>query len=443
MSLYNGICEKLILPLGDWASGQKVLHYLDYFNRSQYWPREKIEMERDRLIRETVSTAYHEVPFYKELYSSHGIVPEDIRTADDLSKLPPVSKSMLTKAGEKASRPVKGKVEVYSTSGSTGNPFSLRVDADTISRARALMVLRTLYSGYRSGDRVMQTGTATERGMVKWLKDKLLRVDYVSAFDLTPELIDQKLEAIQKQKIHYLTGYAQSLDLFASRAIEVGFNFPLKAAVSWGALLLPQYRERITKAFNCFTYDSYGVGEGMQVAAQCGQNEENFHVFNLAVHCEAHQDGQPLPDGELGELLLTRLNPGPTPLIRYQIGDMGRMQMQEVCPCGRNLPIMRQVVGRTSDIILTPNGKKLVIHFFTRIFSTAASVEQFQIIQKDISGITLKLVAGESFDQDTSDSIVREIQQLGDPDLKIKIELVDSIPVGENAKRRYIISELN
>jgi phenylacetate-CoA ligase len=103
---------------------------------------------------------------------------------------------------------------------------------------------------------------------------------------------------------------------------------------------------------------------------------------------------------------------------------------------------MESIVGRTSDIVVTPSGKQLVIHFFSRIFSTISSVEQFQIVQRELGAIVVKLVVGDGFDDSVGRAIVQEIHEIGDPDLRIELDLVDAIEVGKNAKRRYVVSEL-
>ncbi len=167
MSFYNTLCSGWILPLGDRLTGQSVMRHLDFFQRSQYWPRERIEAERDRRILDLVRTAYAEVPFYRELYDAHGVGPGDIGGQDDLFRLPPVTKDLLRRAGDRCLRRSGRRACTLSTSGSTGRPFSLRVDAETVSRARALMFLRSICAGYEPGDRMVQTGTAVRRGAVK------------------------------------------------------------------------------------------------------------------------------------------------------------------------------------------------------------------------------------------------------------------------------------
>jgi phenylacetate-CoA ligase len=441
--LYNVLCRHAILPLGDRLSGQRVLPWLRHYAGSQYWPQERLAAEQDRLVREVVRTAWTEVPFYRQLYDLHGVDVAAVRGVADLPRLPVVTKRMLREAAPgDVTRRTPWRAHRYSTSGSTGHPFSLMVDADTMSRARALMLLRTMYAGYEPGDPVLQTGTAPDRGLVKGLKDRLLRVAYVASFDLSESVIDRCLEVMDRRRVRFLTGYAQTLHLFAQRARAVGFNRRLQAAVSWGALLLPHYRDQVRAAFGCRVYDSYGVGEGMQIAAQCEASEETFHQFSLHVACEVCADGQPLPPGEHGELVLTRLDAGATPLIRYAIGDMGAWTNGEPCTCGRSLPLMRSIDGRSSDIIRTPSGRILILHFFSRIFSSAPTIRQFQIVQTRPEAIRVRLVTEPGFTSDHWERVRSEIASAGDPALQVEMELVDDIPVGANAKRRYIVSEI-
>ncbi len=270
----------------------------------------------------------------------------------------------------------------------------------------------------------------------------MLRVEYVSAHDLSPELIDRHLEFMDRRKVRFLAGYAQSLDLFARRAVEVGYNHRLQAAVSWAAMLLPSYRRSVREGFGCRTFDTYGVGEGMQVAAQCGQGDDVYHLFCLGTVCEACRDGIPVPAGDHGDLLLTRLDPGVTPLIRYAVGDLGVLSNQDSCACGRNLPQMESVVGRASDIIHTPSGKQVICHFFSRLFSSTPTVRRFQIVQRKREAIRIKLEVLPGYTERDGEAIRDEIHDRIDPDLRIEIECVDEIELDDNAKYRYIVSVL-
>ncbi len=441
--MYSSMCSRVLLPLGDLLARQRVMRYLDYYQRSQYWPRERLLEEMDRSLRETVAIAYQEVPFYRDLYNRHRVSPSDVRGVSDLPKLPVVSKVMLREAfPDGCTRRTPHVWDDYSTSGSTGRPFIVRVDDDTMSRARALMLLRTMFAGWRPGVPTLQTGMATERGTLKWLKDRLMRVTYVSAFDLSDSVLDRYLELIETRGLRFVTGYAQSVYLLAKRARDIGFNRQLDGVVSWGSNMFRHYRREIEEAFGCRVYDSYGVGEGMQVSAQCGVDDETYHQFCLHVVAEYCREGEPVKAGELGEILLTRLDPGAMPLIRYTIGDVGRGSAQRACPCGRTLPLMSSIDGRTSDIVVTPRGNRLIVEFFFGIFQYANMIDNFQVIQEKPDSIHVKIVVLPEFEASHWQIVRDQILERGDPDLSITMEIVEEIPLEPSRKRRFVRSSV-
>jgi phenylacetate-CoA ligase len=443
MHLPSWLWRKLLLPAADTLTGQTVLKHLDHYETSQFWPRERIFAERDRLIRRVVETAYGRCAFYRDLYDQHGVKPADIRGFNDLEKLPLVDKNMLRAAyPHGVTIPTSRRSHEYSTSGSTGVPFTVLVDDDTMSRSRALMLLRTMYAGWELGCPVFQTGMAVDRGAMKGLKDALLRVRYFSAFDLSTDVLDRYLDVIDSQRIRFLTGYAQSMYLLARRACATGFDHRCDGVVTWGSNLLPHFRSTIRDAFNCRTFDSYGVGEGMQVAAESVHSEGLLHQFCLHVAVEITAEAQPLPPGERGEIILTRLDAGAMPLIRYRIGDVGRMHEGDVSPGGINLPLLQAVDGRVSDIITTPNGNQLIVEFFFGIFQYAPTIEHFQVLQTARDKLEVKIVRGHGFRDEHWELVRDKILAEGDPGLHIDVEHVDEIPVEQSGKRRFVISSI-
>lgn len=442
-SLHTWLCERAILPLGDLLTGQRVTHYLKHYLASQYLPPEVLAAQRDRAIAETVRIAHAEVPFYRELYDTCGVSPADIRGLADLPRLPIVTKRMLRAAfPARCTRSTGYRWADYTTSGSTGTPFAVRVDNDSMSRARALMFLRALFGGYVIGEPLLMAGTSPDRGRLKAFKDLVLRVEYISTYDMTPRTLDRCLETMDCKRIKHLGGQGQGLYMIAKRANEVGYNRPLASCLSWGSILLPEYREAIRQAFACCVTDSYGIGEGIQIGSQCPECGDDFHQFSQHVAVEFCRDGEPVPRGERGEIILTRLDAGTMPLIRYQVGDVGSQSLAEDCACGRTLPRIGPVAGRTSDIIVTPAGNQLIVHFFTSLFGKVRSIASFQIQQECEGGVHVLIVPRPEFKEEDWLQLRDQIQRKGDPDLDITMETVDEIPVEASGKRRFIKSQV-
>ena len=433
----------LVLPLGDALTHQTVIRHLRDYETSQYWPRDRLQSTQDRLIREVVDAAYRGCAFYRELYDEAGVKPADIRGVSDLPKLPMVDKAMLRAAyPDRVMLPSKYRCREYSTSGSTGRPFTILLDDDTMSRARALMLLRTIYAGWRFGEPVLQTGMAVQRGFLKTWKDRLLRITYRSAFNLSPVVLDSYLDLIARRRLAYVTGYAQSIYLLALRARQTGFEVKLDAAVTWGSNLLPQFRTAIREAFGCETYDSYGIGEGMQIAAQSVHSKGLLHQFALHVAAEIVRDGYPVPAGERGEIVLTRLNPGAMPMVRYRVGDVGRAAVDQPDTDGINLPLWAGIDGRTSDIVHTPSGNQLIAEFFFGIMQYAPSIALFQVIQTRADTLHVKIVTTPEFVLADWERVASIIRAKGDPELKIELEIASDIPLEPSGKRRFVIAKV-
>lgn len=439
------IWRNLILPAGDLLARQTVMRHYRHYEESMRWPAERLQAEQDRLVRQVVRAAYEGCPLYRDLYDAAGVGPADIRGADDLHRLPMVGKDPLREAYPGGvTLPTRRRRHEYSTSGSTGKPFTVLLDDDTMSRSRALMLLRTTLSGWEPGEPIFQTGMAVERGFLKALKDRLLRVTYRSAFDLSPPVLDAYLDVIEAQRLRYLSGYAQSLYLLARHANETGRSFRLQGAVTWGSNLLVQFRQEIQRAFGCPTFDSYGIGEGIQIAAQSVHSGEYLHQFALHVAAEiVDHDGLPVPAGERGEILLTRLDAGAMPLIRYRVGDVGRAVADPPQTGGINLPLLAGIDGRVSDIVHTPAGNQLIVEFFFGIMQYAPTITNFQVVQRSLDTLHVKIVTAPDYEPAHWDRVATKILDKGDPDLKFEVEIVPDIPLATSGKRLFIVSELD
>jgi phenylacetate-CoA ligase len=130
------------------------------------------------------------------------------------------------------------------------------------------------------------------------------------------------------------------------------------------------------------------------------------------------------------------------PLIRYRIGDVGVSGGARQCSCGRGFEVMESVSGRETDIIHTPSGNRLIVHFFTGILEYFSEIDTFQVVQDDMDAITLRIVPSQGFTADTARNIVATLQKKGAYSLRIDIELVQAIPLTSGGKRRFVINNI-
>ncbi|MBA2311899.1 MAG: phenylacetate--CoA ligase family protein, partial [Actinobacteria bacterium] len=256
---WRGTLRRAVMPLGDRLLGQRMMARLRFLEQAQWWDRDRLLSERDRLLAELIAVSYREVPFYRELWDGHGIKPEDITTASDLAKLPVVTKDMLREGyPARTVRPTGQRTHEECSSGSTGRPFCVQEDAYTAGWYRASFMLALQWSGWRIGDPQLQMGMTPQRSRGRKAKDLFLRCHYVSAYDLRDAALDAHLERIDRSELRHVWGYPSAVYLLARRATETGWCRELDAVVTWGDTLFPHFRKTIESAFRTRVFDTYG-----------------------------------------------------------------------------------------------------------------------------------------------------------------------------------------
>lgn len=443
MNLKAKILRNIVLPAGDVLFGQKMMQRLKYLEKAQYWNRQQIHDQQNLLLRRLIQTSFSQVPFYRELAQQRGVSPDDIHSAPDLAKLPVVSKQMLSRAyPAMVTRDTGQKTYEAKTSGSTGKNFVVLEDAETAGWYRASFMLALEWSGWQIGEHHLQTGMTLNRNADRRLKDKLLGCHYVSAYKLDDLHLDSILAAIDQKCLRYIWGYPGSIYYLAKRANDQGWNQPMCAISTWGDSLYPAYRTVIEKTFKCQVFDTYGCAEGFQVAAQCEFGNYHLHALDVIVEY-LDENNQPVPEGETGNLVITRLHPGPMPLIRYQVGDLGVSGLLQTCPCGRGFPLMQSIQGRNADVVTTPSGNRLIVHFFTGILEHFREIDSFQVEQVQADRILLRIIPNSEMTQELIETIIQAIQDRGAQELSVQVELVKSIPLSTAGKHKFVINSMD
>jgi phenylacetate-CoA ligase len=253
--------------------------------------------------------------------------------------------------------------------------------------------------------------------------------------------LDTHLDWLERTNTRHLFGYPGSLYYLAVRASNTGLDLRLTSAVTWGDTVYPHYRKAIETTFQTRLYDTYGCAEGMQIAAQCGQ-DATYHIHSLDVVVEYLDENMaPVEPGEPGNIVVTRLHPGPMPLIRYRIGDVGTGGGERTCPCGRGFELMESILGRETDVILTPAGNRLIVHFFTGIMEHYSEIGTYQVVQETPDALLIRIVPGQGYTDSVGQDVVRRLREAGAADMSIRVEPVEEIPLPPTGKRRFVISK--
>jgi phenylacetate-CoA ligase len=404
-NIYSKMLERTVLPVGDRIEGGGFMPHLRRYRREQWLSAAELRQLQYVRLADMLDYARIRVPFYRRL-------PKKVQNPfRDLKSFPVMDKRAINENLDALLTAPKETLVAEASSGSSGLQGTVYMDKSAQASQRAMQTLWFEWSGYRFGDSILQTGMTLDRGFIKRTKDLVLNTAYIPAFDLDEKQIEIVLRTVEKRPRRFLFGYASSLYVLAGTALDLGLrSLKFEYAVSWGDKLFPHYRERIREAFGCETLDTYGCTEGAMIAAQC--RDGNYHLSVNQCFVEiVDERGEPVPDGRMGRVLVTRLDNFAMPLIRYDIGDLAELETagSERCRCGRRTPLLRRVIGRDTDIVLTRSGKRMIVHFFTAIFEHVPEIRQFKVVQNDLDGIEIRYIPAENFRPATLAEVERKI----------------------------------
>ncbi|QTE23060.1 hypothetical protein [Polaribacter cellanae] len=436
--MYNNFLEKIIIPLGDFLNKSTFKKDLIKWRNIDQLNTLELEVLQKNNLFKILTHAVNNT----KLYNHIELVEKN--PYKSLKEFPVLTKEKLRESTDKLITENIKKLTKISSSGSSGVSSSVYMNSRDLSTLRAGLIHWWEWYGYKLGNPIIQTGISPNRGFLKKTKDYLFRTIYVSAFAHSEVQILTILQKISKKKYYILVGYASSLNVFANVAENNNLNIQFKSVISLGDKLFNHYRKNIEKTFKCKIYDTYGSAEGFLIGAEF--DLPFMYILSPQCYIEILDDNDnPVPNGIMGNIVVTRLDGFAMPLIRYKIGDLGILLPKEKYPINRkfNYPLLQQIVGRDTDIVKTKNGKTLVVHSFTGVFEYISDIKQFKVVQKSLDGILIEYIKAESFNKNILPTITNKLQQsIQDNSFKIDYKEVKSILPSKSGKPQIIKSYL-
>ena len=334
---------------------------------------------------------------------------------------------------------------VFHTSGTTGTPI---ISTFSLSELRNSMALREVRSANWAGVSFSEPRATFSGRLVEpdpeqtktiYRYNAIERQVYFSAFHLKPTTATQYVYALRKHHVTWMTGYAVSFYLLAKYILEQAIQVPpLKAIITTSEKLTEEMRQVIQEAYKCRVYEEYSTVENALFASECEHGR--LHVSpDVGIVEILRSDGTSCEPGEIGEVVTTCLMRTYQPLIRFRLGDLATWD-PEPCPCGRSMPVIKEVIGRIEDVVSGPDGRQLVR--FHGIFVNQPHVIEGQIIQENLTDFTVKVVPVNGFSQsDEMDIRNRMFQRLG-REVNVKVEIVPEIPRTKSGKFQAVISKV-
>lgn len=438
--MYNFILEYFVLPIGDFFNKTSYIKQLRYWRGIDDLSEDELKQLQEKNLKALLNHATEHVSRYNSIELKGENPYKWIESFPILTKdyLRNNEESLLSK------KVSKKHLIPYSSSGSSGVQSTVYMNKKEQSIIRGILTHWWEWSTYSIGSPIVQTGITPQRGIVKKLKDLLFKTTYINAFSHSEDDLKKICTQLNNTSTYFLAGYASSLNVIAEYALKNNYKIRCRGVISLGDKLFAHYRKNIEKTFASKVLDTYGSNEGLMIAAQ--KDLDYLYILSPHVYVEIVDDyGKPLPDGEMGHILVTRLDGFSMPLIRFKLGDLGIVLPKNKYPKDRafNYPLLEKIVGRETDVITTTNGKKLVVHSFTGIFEYVPEIKQFKVIQKDRNGILIVYIKDIGFSKAVLQKITKELQQyIQDDTFQIEYEEVEEILPTKSGKPQIIESHL-
>ena len=394
-------------------------------------------------LRALLRHAYETVPFYRRRFDQAGFHPDQFLTFDDLQRVPITRKADIRLATDEEAIAIDcdpSRLHRHTTGGSTGEPTKLRFTAYEDRLLRTFRLLATMRLGLRLRDRRTQL-RADQPYPSKIEEHFILPSQVVYAF-LPPKEMRANL---CKFKPDVIRGFPSAIAAFADQITdEDRLHLRPRFLTTDSENLTDLAREQIEKAFKAPVFDIYDSYECNVIAYQCTRSD-GYHVMDPAVVVEVLNEDRPVQPGETGEVALTSLHAWAAPLIRYMPGDMVERGPTQ-CACGAPNSTLAKVYGRTHDLFLLPNGRRLHPKYLAAPLRLVMPVLRlYQIAQEAIDRVVVKLqvVPGVEIPTEQLETVRKGmLRHLGEG-VTVLIKVVDDIPSEPNGKFRPYRSYLN
>lgn len=445
--MYTRLASTLIFPLQERLKRHTTVAVRRALEQTQWWAPERIAALQGERLRGLLSRAA-EVPYWRELFARLRLDPLGLRGPGDLQALPLLDKATIRAHTESMKHPQARGLARFNTGGSSGEPLVFFIGRERVSHDVAAKWRATRWWGVDIGDpEVVVWGSPIELGtqdLLRAWRDRLLRTELLPAFEMNEPRLDGFVAAIRSRRPRMLFGYPSALAHIARHARQRGQRMDdlgIRVAFVTSEQLYDDQRACIEQVFGCGVANGYGGRDAGFIAHECPAGGMHLTAEDVVVEI-VDPDGRALPPGQAGEVVVTHLATGDFPFIRYRTGDVAVLDDRR-CACGRGLPMLREIQGRTTDFVVAADGT--VMHGLALIYvlRDLPGVGQFKIVQDDLLHTRILVVAVEGYDADVEELIIRQTRARLGQQVSVSVTRVGEIRPEASGKFRYVASHVD
>lgn len=445
--MYTSLVTSMLFPLHERLKGHDSVAMRRRMEITQWWSADRIEALAVQRLRGLLGVVAASVPYYRQRFNEIQFDPSELRSIADLQRLPLLTKAIIRGNTHALKREGAPPLARYNTGGSSGEPLIFYIGKDRVTHDVAAKWRATRWWDVDIGDpESVVWGSPIELGAQdRWrqLRDKMLRTELLPAFEMSEPKLDGFITAIRRRRPRMLFGYPSALSHIARHADKRGVlmsDLGIKVAFVTSERLYDDQRNLIAATFGCKVANGYGGRDAGFIAHECPAGGMHITAEDIIVEL-IDADGGVVADGTSGEIVVTHLATRDFPLIRYRTGDVA-VRDTRACVCGRGLPLLREIQGRSTDFVVAADGT--VMHGLALVYVVRdmPGVQAFKIVQESRQRTTVLLVDDGSFDRARRADIIAGFKRRLGESVDVNVEFVAHIPAEKSGKFRYVVSHV-
>lgn len=447
LSMYTSLVANVIFPLQEALKKHSTVAVRRELEASQWWPPERLRAFQLLRLRGLLEDCAANVPYYRKLFERLGFRPDQLDSLDGLQQLPFLTKAEIRAHAEDLKHRQARGLARFNTGGSSGEPLVFFIGSERVSHDVAAKWRATRWWDVDIGDpEIVVWGSPIELGAQDRLRawrDRLMRTELLPAFEMSEERLDHFVARIRARRPRMLFGYPSALSHIARHAERRGQRMDdlgLRVAFVTSERLYDEQREAIQRVFGCRVANGYGGRDAGFIAHECPKGGMHVTAEDVIVELIG-ADGRPVPAGQPGEIVVTHLATRDFPFVRYRTGDVAVFGSQR-CPCGRGLPTLSEIQGRSTDFVVAADGT--VMHGLALIYvlRELSGIESFKIVQHERTRVSVQIVPGAGYDPGCEARIVEGFRRRLGAGVTVQVERVEAIAPEKSGKFRYVVSHV-
>jgi phenylacetate-CoA ligase len=426
-----------------------IQHYgvkpiLSELKKTEFYNDNLIKDYQSKKLQKLVLHAYNNVPFYYDLFNRYKVKPENIRSVDDLKKLPILEKETIQSNYSRLLATNVSRTYTRKTSGSTGAPLKITYDKQNKLIEIALMLQFLSNIGKEIGSTEInlwgRPGNSINERILRYIKGFIYNKKLKDVYQFNDQDFSDLARELSNSPNIHLRGFTQAIYLLACKLRDNNNPINIDAVSVTAEKLFEHQRILIGKYLTKNLYDQYGCGEVNSIAFECNIHNGLHHSFQHSVLEILDKSGEITNDS--GDVVVTNLDNYAMPLIRYRNGDIIKLSHKS-CSCGRSGKLIKSIEGRLYDFIEGANGEIIHSAFLDHILVESSlmdeyNIQEIRIIQTSIDEIVVQYVAKKEIPENCfRDFQEKLIYRLGS--LNIIYEKKLHINETTNGKRRFVV----